>query len=88
MAAVLAAMSGGSTRRSDIAAATHLPSDVVDAIIEHLLATGVLTAETLATACPSGGCGGCGEPTGHGCSTASKKSPGPVLISLSRPPVV
>lgn len=75
-------MESGAHRRSDIATMTGLPADVVDAAIEHLLRTGRLRAQTLATGCPTGGCSGCGEPTGTGCQTAATRSPGPVLVTL------
>ncbi len=79
-------MQSGAHLRADIADQTGLAPDVVDAAVDHLLRSGVLSAETLGSGCPAGGCQGCGSPTGHGCSTAETRTPGPVLLTLSRRP--
>jgi hypothetical protein len=79
---VLDAARRGTASRADLAARTGLPPDVVDAAVDHLIRTGALHAETLGSACPAGGCAGCGAPTGHGCGDAAARTPGPVLITL------
>lgn len=83
LARVLHAMQDGAHLRADIARRTGLPQDVVDASVEHLVRSGVLQSESLSSACPTGGCAGCGAPTGHGCVSAGQRTPGPVLLTLS-----
>lgn len=79
-------MQSGAHQRSDVVRETGLPADVVDAAIDHLVRIGRLTAQPLSSGCPAGGCSGCGSPSGHGCSDAAARTPGPVLISIARPP--
>jgi hypothetical protein len=50
---------------ADIVVRTGLPRDVVDACLEHLLRTGWLRADTLASGCPDDACGSCA--VRHGC---------------------
>ncbi len=85
--AVLGAFETGASTLDDVAATTRLPRDVVDAVVEHLVRIGRLTASTLATGCPSGGCGTCasgvsGAP-GCGAPAAGPGRPGPVLVALT-----
>jgi len=85
--AVLAAFEDGAGSKADIARATGLRADVVDAAVEHLVRLGRLRAEHLGSGCPSGGCGSCasghdGAP-GCGASAPSPRRAGPVLVQLS-----
>jgi len=48
---------------------TGLPRDLVDAALDHLVRTGRLKAESLASGCPEGACGGCAAR--HGCPVAT-----------------
>ena len=56
---VIAALQQGARSLPEIVQATHLSRDLVDAVVEHLVATGRLKAEPLASGCPSQACGGC-----------------------------
>jgi hypothetical protein len=80
LSAVLAAVDDGVTTRTAIADRTGLDPDVVDAAVDHLLRLGRVSSLSLKTACPDGGCHGCGSPTGAGCGA------GPVPVSIGRPP--
>lgn len=51
---------------SDLERVTGLPRDVLDAALEHLLFTGDLVAEALASGCPADACGTCA--VRHGCA--------------------
>jgi hypothetical protein len=44
---------------ADLERATGLPRDVLDAALDHLVRTGQLRAETLASGCPEDACGSC-----------------------------
>ena len=84
---VLDAFTAGAGSRGEVARRTGLPSDVVDAAIEHLLRIGRLDAKELATSCPGGGCRGCasgvdGAP-GCGADSPSPVRRGPVLVQLT-----
>ncbi|MBO1032118.1 hypothetical protein IPV09_12305 [Tessaracoccus sp. SD287] len=78
------ALTGGARSRREIAQRTALDAAVVDACLDHLVRMGRLTAETLSSGCPSGGCGSC--PSAEDASGCSQRNPtrGPVLISLGR----
>ena len=65
---VLDAVEAGATTRGTIAERTGLDPDVVDGAVDHLLRLGRIATPTLRTACPDGGCAGCGTVTGSGCS--------------------
>ncbi len=85
---VLAAFRAGATSRHDVSRRTGLAPDLVDAAIEHLVATGRLQAKELASGCPGGGCGSCasGAPDGApGCGAPGPSAgrSGPVLVQLS-----
>jgi hypothetical protein len=83
--AVLEALDHGARTRAEVAARAGLAADVVDALVEMLLRTGHLGAESLATTCPSGGCSGCGSPSGHGCATGAAARPSAVLLTRRHP---
>ncbi|MDQ5973640.1 MAG: hypothetical protein QG661_849 [Actinomycetota bacterium] len=85
LSATLSAIEQGATTRGAIAQRTGLDPDVVDAAVEHLLRIGKATSPSLKTACPSGGCSGCGSPTGSGCATTA--APGPVAVTIRPAPV-
>jgi hypothetical protein len=78
--AVLAAIDDGVATRGGIAARTGLAPDVVDASVDHLLRMGRVTSLALKTACPDGGCHGCGSVTGTGCSPRGASGPVPVTV--------
>jgi hypothetical protein len=66
---IRAALADPATRSvSDLVAATGLTRDLVDAGLEHLLFTGELRAEPLASGCPAAACGTCA--VRHGCTAA------------------
>jgi hypothetical protein len=73
-------MREGAGQRTVIAQRTGLSIDVVDAAMEHLTRIGVLSAQSLSSGCPSGGCSGCPAPTGHGCSAPVG---GAVMLTLA-----
>lgn len=79
---VLDALGHGGHTRADLAHATGLSRDVVDAALEHLVRIGRVRAEDLGGACPSAGCGGC--PSGRADASAGCGAPGP---ASSRGPV-
>lgn len=56
---VIAALQRGARSLPEIVQTTGLSRDLVDAVVEHLVATGRLKAEPLASGCPSQACGGC-----------------------------
>ena len=56
---VVAALQRGARSLPEIVRATGLRRDLVDAVVEHLVATGRLRAEPLASGCPPQACGGC-----------------------------
>lgn len=80
---VLASIEAGARGRDAIVASTGLTRDVVDAAVEHLVRTGRLQPESLTLGCPPAGCGGCGAPTGHGCTTGPAGRGGPTLVALT-----
>ena len=61
MEQVLAAFRAGATTRKEIAKATSLDADLVDAAVDMLLRTGRMDERVIKTACTSGGCRGCAE---------------------------
>lgn len=67
LSATASAIDRGATTRAEIARRTSLAADVVDAAVDHLLRIGRVATLSLKTSCPSGGCQGCGAPTGTGC---------------------
>ncbi len=79
---VLAALELGRHTRADLARATGLSPDVVDAALEHLVRIGRVRAEHLGAACPSSGCGGC--VSGRADASAGCGAPGP---ASSRGPI-
>ena len=82
---VLDAVTAGASTRPEIAARTGLAADVVDAAVEHLLRVGRISSPTLRTACPDGGCAGCGSVTGSGCAPTTGSTPagpGPVPVTV------
>lgn len=66
----------GVTSRAEVAARSGLDAGVVDAILDHLLATGGLVPEPVSS-CPSGGCAAAGT-----CPSAAGARRGPVLLKL------
>jgi len=56
---ILAAFDSGVRSVVDISRTTGLNRDVVEAGIDHLISTGRLTAQPLASGCTEGACGGC-----------------------------
>lgn len=84
---VLAAFAGGAHSRADVARASGLRADVVDAAIEQLVRMGRLEAKELSMGCPGGGCGSCatgiGDVPGCGAAGASPTRSGPVLVQLT-----
>ncbi|HET9657154.1 MAG TPA: helix-turn-helix domain-containing protein [Kineosporiaceae bacterium] len=98
--AVLAAFEAGAGSPAEIAARTGLDRAVVSAAVDHLVRTGRVRAERLASGCPEGGCHGCasvasapggtgpggsGPACGSGHGTPADPSRrGPVLLTLAR----
>ncbi|MGV0326897.1 FeoC-like transcriptional regulator [Corynebacterium confusum] len=80
LATVRELIGGGVTSRAEVAARSGLDAGVVDAILDHLLATGGLVPEPV-PGCPSGGCGGCAA-AGTCPSAAGGARRGPVLLKL------
>lgn len=85
--AVLDAFAAGARSRVDVARATGLRDDVVDAAIAHLVRIGRIEARELSLGCPGGGCGSCasgvdGAP-GCGADSPSPRRSGPTLVQLS-----
>ncbi len=80
--AVLDALGQGRHTRADLARATGLSPDVVDAALEHLVRIGRVRAEHLGGGCPSSGCGGCAS--GRADASAGCGAPGP---ASSRGPI-
>ena len=80
LSVVLAAVEAGATTRGAIADRTGLDPDVVDGAVDHLLRLGRIATPTLRTACPDGGCAGCGTVTGSGCSPRESSEPVPVTV--------
>lgn len=78
LTATAAAIDDGARTRAQIALRTGLSGDVVDAAVDHLLRIGRVATLSLKSSCPSGGCHGCGAPTGTGC--------GPAPVSIDRNP--
>lgn len=66
--AVLDAVTEGANTRAEVARRTGLDPDVADAAVDHLLRIGAIGSPSLKTACPTGGCAGCGAVTGTGCA--------------------
>jgi len=77
---VLDAVEAGATTRGVVADRTGLDPDVVDGAVDHLLRLGRIATPTLRTACPDGGCAGCGTVTGAGCSPPAAS--GPVAVTV------
>jgi hypothetical protein len=95
--AVLAALDAGAADPGEVASRTGLDRGVVAAAVAHLIRTGHLRTEQLASGCPQGGCGTCGSHTGDGVpgltaaggcrgTAGPADGRGPVLITLSRRP--
>jgi hypothetical protein len=91
--AVLAALGAGAADLGEVAARTGLDRDVVAAAVAHLVRTGHLRTEQLASGCPASGCRTCGSHVDDsagpahltGChGLAAPTGRGPVLITLSR----
>lgn len=66
--AVLDAVNAGANTRGEVVRRTGLDPDVADAAVDHLLRIGSIGSPSLKTACPTGGCAGCGTVTGSGCA--------------------
>ncbi|WIM66787.1 FeoC-like transcriptional regulator [Corynebacterium breve] len=80
------ALNDGASTRSSIARTTGLSRLLVDAVLDHMLATGSLEREVQPTAC-SGRCTGCeliDEHTGS-CHTAKADRNGLVVLRLATP---
>jgi hypothetical protein len=84
LAAVLAELRAGAPTLDDVARRTGLDRDVVGAAVDHLVRLGRVSADTLSSACPDGGCGGC--PATSSCASHGAPAPAgrrPVLVALS-----
>jgi hypothetical protein len=85
--AVLAAFERGVASLDEVARATGLPRELVDASVDHLVRMGRIRAEELSVGCPDGGCGSCasgaGESAGCGAAGPSAARSGPVLVALT-----
>jgi hypothetical protein len=88
LTAVLAAIELGSASLAEVARATGLRHDVVEAAVDRLVWMGRLTTEELSFGCPPSGCGGCASATaglpGCGVTRTPITGRGPVLVSLRR----
>jgi hypothetical protein len=87
--AVLAELTAGAPTLEEVARRTGLDREIVSAAVAHLVRIGRVSSSTLATACPDGGCGGCGASSS--CASSGAPAPAgdrPVLVTLSvrRPP--
>lgn len=76
----MGAVESGATTRDAIAARTGLDPDVVDGAVDHLLRLGRISTPTLRTACPEGGCAGCGSVTGSGCAPQAASGPAAATV--------
>lgn len=65
---VLDAMAAGAATRAQVAGATGLPRDVVDAALDHLVRAGRLAPLPLTSSCPARGCSAC--PVARACTPA------------------
>ncbi|MDO5534570.1 MAG: FeoC-like transcriptional regulator [Propionibacteriaceae bacterium] len=88
LSAVLGAFADGAHSLADVSARTGLPSDVVQASVDHLVRLGRLEARELAMGCPSSGCGSCASASadgGPGCGASGPDAGrrGPVLVALT-----
>lgn len=85
--AVLDAFAAGAHTRAELARATGLRPDVVDAALDHLVRMGRVQAKELSTGCPTGGCGSCasGNAGAPGCGAPgpSPQRRGPALVQLT-----
>ena len=79
VASVRAAMAAGSSTRKEIAAASGLDRDVVDAVLDVLIRTGAIEQHRLKFECGAGGCRTCAQD-----STCVPAAPGPVPLQLRR----
>ncbi|MDR0959335.1 MAG: FeoC-like transcriptional regulator [Propionibacteriaceae bacterium] len=70
-----------------LAERTGLSRDVVSAALDHLVATGRLTAETLASGCPSGACGSCAIAGSRGGCPVAQPGRGRVISLTPRRPM-
>jgi hypothetical protein len=68
----------------EISRLTGLSRDVVTAAVDHLVATGRLRAEPLASGCPAGACGGCALAS-QGCQPARRPARGRTVWLADRP---
>lgn len=59
LSAILTAVDSGARSLLQISRATGLDRGLVEAGVDHLVSTGRLRAEPLASGCPAGACGGC-----------------------------
>lgn len=87
VSAVLTAVQNGAPSLDEVARATGLPRDVVDAAIHHLIRAGRILAAELAIGCPVGGCGSCasgsGGAPGCGADGPSAQRSGPALVAFT-----
>lgn len=85
--AVRTAIEQGAGSLRQITAVTGLDPGVVDAAVDHLVRSGILSASTLSVGCPDGGCGTCasghGEAPGCGAASPTSARRGPVLVALT-----
>lgn len=91
--AVLDAFEQGATSLGEVAERTGLRRDTVDLAVERLVALGRLDATTLASGCPSDGCGGCASGSADGtpgCGSTgpsiARQGPVPIMLSVRRTP--
>jgi hypothetical protein len=85
---VLSAFEGGASTLDDVRRRTGLDREVVEAAVDHLVRMGRISATSIASGCPDGGCGSCasGSQDGApGCGSAGPSAArrGPVLVGLS-----
>lgn len=76
----------GAKSRVEIAEATHLDPEVVDASLDHLIRMGRLDTEQLSSGCPDEGCGTCSSGRADGTAGCGAAGPanarGPVMITV------
>lgn len=84
---VVAALEAGAFTRAELARRCDLDREVVDAALDHLSRTGLVTQRRLASGCPEHGCASC--PSGRadgaaGCGAAEPaRSRGPIALTLA-----
>jgi len=85
LAQILAAFDTGVRSVPEITRTTGLNRDLVEAAVDHLVSTGRLKAEPLASGCPESACGGCALLAAgcHGASSIASRSRTLSVVSVS-----